>query len=372
MDFGLTETRQELRDLARRILSDRLTPARLKEIDASAEWFDRQTWAELAKANLLGITIPETLGGLGLGFLDQCLLLAEVGRAVAPVPAAASLVSGAMPVARFGTAEQQEVLPQVVSGDAVLTAALVEAGAEPESPVTRAVRDGDRWRLTGVKTAVPAAHIAQTVLVPASTPDGVEVFLVPTGSEGMSGERQESIGREPLSRLVLDGVAVGDDARLGDGSVPGSDILAWTVARTTVALCAVASGVSAEALRITAEYTTNRHQFDRPIGSFQAVGQRLADAFIDNRAIELTMLAAATHLDEDREVPDEVATAKFWAADGGSRVVHAALHVHGGISIDNDYPIHRYFLWMKQIESTLGAATRHLVRLGRILAAEPA
>jgi len=184
-------------------------------------------------------------------------------------------------------------------------------------------------------------------------------------------ERQETMGREPQWKLTLDGVRARGDALLTGAGRSGQQILEWILARTTVALCAVASGVSEEALRITAAYATDRHQFDRPIASFQAVGQRLADAFIDNRAIELTMQAAATHLDEGRSVPSEIATAKFWAADGGSRVVHAALHVHGGISIDNDYPIHRYFLWMKQIESTLGAATPQLLRLGRVLAAEP-
>ena len=123
-------------------------------------------------------------------------------------------------------------------------------------------------------------------------------------------------------------------------------------------------------MRITAEYTTTRKQFDRAIGTFQAVGQRMADCYIENQAIELTMLQAATHLDEGRDDPLEVATAKFWAADGGNRIAHAALHIHGGISIDVDYPIHRYFLWLKQIENTLGAATPELVRLGEMIAAE--
>lgn len=371
MDFAFTETQQELRDLARRILTDRMTLAHLKEVDRSPDWFDRETWRELAKANLLGIAVPEAHGGLGLGFLDLCLVLAEVGRTVAPLPAVACLVSGAMPVAEFGTPAQQEVLGRIVAGDAIVTAALTESGVAPEEPTTTAVADGDGWRITGTKECVPAAHLAESILVPASVDGGVAVFVVPAGAAGVTLERQETIGREPQHRMTLDGVTVGADAMLGDVA-NGRAIVEWIAARTTVALCAVASGIGDEALRITARYTCDRHQFDRPIGSFQAVGQRLADAFIDCRGIELTMLQAATHLDEGREVPAEVATAKFWAADGGSRVAHAALHVHGGISIDNDYPIHRYFLQMKQIESTLGAATAQLRRLGRILADTPA
>src|SRR4029453_9177714 len=128
-------------------------------------------------------------------------------------------------------------------------------------------------------------------------------------------------------------------------------------------------GVADKALRMTAQYTCDRKQFDRAIGTFQAVGQRMADCFIDDQAMEPTMLQAATHLDEGRDDTLEIATAKFWSADGGNRIGHAALHIHGGISIDLDFPIHRYFLWLKQAEFTLGAATPSLRDLGRLSAA---
>ena len=123
MDFGLSEEQVELQGLARRILADRTTPARLKEIDASADWFDRETWAELAKANLLGVALSEEHGGLGMGFLDACLVLVEVGRHVAPLPAVPCLVSGAMAVAAFGSPGATDVLRRVAAGDAILTAA---------------------------------------------------------------------------------------------------------------------------------------------------------------------------------------------------------------------------------------------------------
>src|SRR5262249_39593166 len=151
----------------------------------------------------------------------------------------------------------------------------------------------------------------------------------------------------------------------------GREILEWTLNRATIAMCALVSGVADKALRSTAQYTTERKQFDRAIGTFQAVGQRMADCYIDNSAIELTMLAAATHLDEGRDDPVEVATAKFWAAEGGNRIAHAALHIHGGISIDVDFPTHRYFLWLKQYEFTLGSATAELLRIGKVLADTP-
>jgi len=367
MDFSLTEEQQELAGLAARILEDRMGLQHLKARDRSDGWYDLDTWHEFAKANLLGIALPEAVGGLGLGFLDLCLVLREVGRFVAPLPAIPALVSAAMPIARFGTDAQQAVLAKVVAGEVLLTAGLVEFGAEPDAPATRATRDGDGWRIDGTKGNVAGAAAAELVLVPATTESGeVMVFLVPVSAAGVTCEREKAMNHEPLFEVRLDGVRVGDDAVLGAGQ--GAAVLDYALDRTVIAMCAVVSGVADRALRLTAQHTIDRKQFDRQIATFQAVGQRMADSFIDNQAIELTMLQAATHLDEGVHDPKEIATAKFWAADGGHRIGHAALHIHGGISIDLDYPIHRYFLWLKRYEFSLGSATPEALRIGRELA----
>jgi alkylation response protein AidB-like acyl-CoA dehydrogenase len=371
VDFALTEPQQELAGLAARILEDRMTIAHLKERDRSDDWYDLDTWREFAKANLLGVALPESAGGLGFGFLDLCMVLREIGRNVAPLPAIPTLVSGALPIAKYGTDAQQAILAKVAAGEVILTAALAEYGAEPDDPsVTTASRDGDGWTLRGVKTGVVGAGAAELVLVPAKIGDDVGMFLVSPRAAGVTVARQEVMNHEPFSELRLDGVRVGDDALLGSVA-QGREILTYTLNRTTVAICAVVSGVADKALRLTAQYTTERKQFDRQIGTFQAVGQRMADCFIENQAIELTMLQAATHLDEGRDYLLEVATAKFWAAEGGNHIAHAALHIHGGISIDVDFPIHRYFLWLKRYEFTLGSATPELLRIGRVLAETP-
>ena len=368
MDFSLTDDQQELAGLAARIFEDRMTLAHLKEVDSSDEWFDRGTWAELAKANLLGVAVPEAYGGLGFGFLEACLILREVGRFVAPVPFAPTVVRGALPIAQFGSDEQkQRLLPGVADGSVVLTAALEEFAAPLDAPATVARPDGDGWTLHGEKASVPAAHIATAIVVAArNEPDGVVgLYLVDPSDGGVSLAREETMNHEPWSVLTLDGARA-------ELLATGADALEWIVDRSTVATCAISAGVTDRALRITADYTTTRKQFDRAIGTFQAVGQRVADAFIDVRAIDLTLMQAATHLDEGRPVPLEVATAKYWASEGASRVGHAALHVHGGVSIDVDYAIARYFLWAKQLEFTLGSATPQLLRIGRGLAAESA
>jgi alkylation response protein AidB-like acyl-CoA dehydrogenase len=139
----------------------------------------------------------------------------------------------------------------------------------------------------------------------------------------------------------------------------------------TAALCIEEAGVCAAALALTADYTKTREQFDKPIATFQAVGQRAADAYVDAEAIRLTAWQAASRLAAGLPASAEIAVAKFWAAEGGQRVVHAASHLHGGVGVDRDYPLHRYFLLTRQIELTLGSANESLRRLGRMLATEP-
>ena len=152
----------------------------------------------------------------------------------------------------------------------------------------------------------------------------------------------------------------------------GAAVVDWLTTRGTVGLCALQAGVAAESLQMTAKYATGRVQFDRPIATFQAVGQRLADCYIDAEAIRLTLWQAAWRLSKNLPAHNEIATAKFWAADGGHRIAHAAVHIHGGVGIDVDYPLHRYFVASKRIEFSLGGATTQLRRIGTTLAAEPA
>jgi len=172
--------------------------------------------------------------------------------------------------------------------------------------------------------------------------------------------RQVAATGEPVFDLRLSGARA-------DGALAGPGVAGWLAERAVVGLCAIEVGVADRAIEMTAEYSSNRVQFDRPLGSFQAVQQRAADAFIDVLAMRWTMWNAAWRLDEGLAAADDVAVAKFWAADGGHRVVSAAQHLHGGIGVDLAYPLHRYFYWSKQIEVTLGSATRQLVRLGRAL-----
>ncbi len=369
MDFSFTEEQQALRELARKILETEVTHERIKEIESGQDWFDRNAWQELGRSQLLGVAIPEEYGGSGLGFFELCLLLEEVGRAVAPLPLHPTLVLGALPLVRYGTPEQRtRLLPGVARGDVVLSAALYESGSEdPGRPFTTAREGADGWILDGVKSCVPCAHLARAILVPARVGDRVGLFFVDPAAPGVSLERQETTRGEPEFRMTLAGVRVGPGDVLGRPEAEDG-VVRWIVERAVVGLCAMQLGVSERALRLTADYTSERNQFGRPIGSFQAVHQRAADAYIDVEAIRLTAWQAAWLLSDERPAAAEVAVAKFWASEGGHAVGYAAQHLHGGIGVDVDYPLHRYYLWSKQIELTLGSATRQLVNLGRLLA----
>ena len=343
----------------------------MKQLEAG-EWFDAALWNELAKANLTALALPETVGGGGCGLFEACLVLEEQGRHLAPVPLLPTLLCGGLPIAEFGTREQQERwLRPVAEGGAILTAALhEEARSLPAPPATRAARDGDGWRLHGTKLCVPAADRAEAILVPARTDEGATaVFLVEPGAEGVALERQVTTNREPQSLVKLDGVAAPAAARLGGDS---DDVAGWLFERATAGLCALQLGIAEEALRRTAIYATDRKQFGQPIGSFQGVQVRAADAFIDIEAMRSTLWQAAWRLAEGLPAATQLSAARWWACIGGHRVTHAAQHLHGGIGSDVDYPIHRYMLWAKQIESTLGGATPELAKLGRMLVDEAA
>jgi acyl-CoA dehydrogenase len=371
MDFEFTADQQELASLARQILADRVTPGLLREVEEGQQRFDRDLWRQLGAAGLTGVSLPEQYGGGGLGFIEQCIVLEQAGRVLAPVPLLASVTAAAV-IARFGSAAQRERwLPGAAAGESVLALALSEpasSGLADGAIATRAQRDGEQWRLTGVKTGVTSGTLADVFVVPAAAGDGTALFLVEAGLPGLTVTRQRTSNRDEVARLELDCVLPAD-AVLGS---PDDNAAAWSLDRATVALCALQLGVLEEALAATAAYTKERVAFGHPIATFQAVSHRAADSYIDVEGLRLTLWQAAWRLAEELPASTEVEVAKFWAAESGHRVAHAAVHLHGGMGVAVEYPLHRYFLWAKQLEFSLGGATQQLVRLGNALAAEPA
>lgn len=370
MDFSFTPEQDEAAELAAKILGDRATNQRMREIEKAGSRFDRDLWAELGSAGLLGLALPEEYDGAGLGLVELCRVLVEVGRTVAPVPLAAHGPAARL-LAEHGSDEQRaQWLPGAASGAQVLTAAVSEErAAAPERPTTLAAADGASYRLTGSKAIVPAGAYADLFLVPAETPTGVGVFLVTPGDAGVTVTPQTFSDGEAVARLDLDGAVLGTDRLVGpaDGSVDARLRQLLVVAASAEQL-----GLTEGALAVTATYAKTREQFGRPIGTFQAVSQRLADGYIDTLGQRLMLWRAVWLLDQGLPAETDVAMAKLWAADAGHRLAHTTVHVHGGVGIDLDGPVHRFFTGIKRFEFLYGGATEQALRVGRTLAAEPA
>ncbi|TQS47063.1 acyl-CoA dehydrogenase family protein [Cryptosporangium phraense] len=343
MDFTLTEAQTELAELTRRIVGDRVTVATLTAAEESGSRFDRALWSVLAETGLLDV---EDLA-------EQCSVLTELGRGLAPVPYLPSVVVARPALARFGSAPARE---RWLSGPSVLAFALAHPDVRP--PAAAGQPDGG-WLLSGEVTAVPAAPVADALLV--ETVGGV--FVVAPDDPGVTITRQPSTDLDDAGLLVLNDVSLADDRRL-DGPL---DIADWLRTRASVARAAWQLGVLDAALEMTAEHARTRTQFGKPIGAFQAVSQRLANAYVDVRAVELTLWAAIDACGSEDDPRAAVATAAFWTAEAGHRVAHTLVHVHGGTGIDVSHAAHRYFLAAKRAEFEGGGATSALLELGSAL-----
>ncbi|KQZ75565.1 acyl-CoA dehydrogenase family protein [Nocardioides sp. Root151] len=370
MDFNLDEELIDVQGLARDIFDGRAATDRVREVEATATRVDDVLWGDLAKTGLLGLALPEEYGGAGLGLDAACVVLEEQGRHVAPVPLWSAVVA-ALAVARDGSPAQRDaLLPGAADGSLRLTLALEEFdGAAPSAPTTTATRAADGWLLNGVKAVVPTPGGADHVLVSATTPDGTGLFLV--ANTDLAWEQAETTSLDLAGTLTLTDTPA---EALGE---PGGRALAAALRQSALALAAVQVGVADGAMRLAAAYTSTREQFGRPLGSFQAVQHQLADCWIDVDAMRVTLWQALTDdadagngSDNDNGAGRSALVAKWWCDQAGLDVVHRVQHVHGGIGVDVDYPVHRHFLWGKQISSTLGGSSAALADLGALLAVE--
>ena len=373
MDFGFNEEQEAIREAARGIFQGLVTPARVGEVEASEDRFDRDLWKALADADLLGIGTPESLGGIGGGMVEIGLVLEEQGQVVAPIPLGATLVTGVLPLALFAPVALQEAwLPGVTSGETILTGAFGEVATSPTgSPAVQAHADAGALLLNGTAAAVPFAHVADAIVVPARVNDGALVLvLVPTNTAGVAIERAQTTNRSIHPHVHFDGVSIAPELVIA-GPDEGRAAVQASLERAMTGLALLQVGVCEAALMQTAAHLNQREQFGRPLSTFQGTMLRAADAAIDVEAIRVTAWQAAWRLDEGLPAAEAAIVAKWQAADRGQRVVHATQHLHGGTGADVSYPIHRYFLWGKQIELELGSPSLQLSRLGDLIAHHP-
>jgi alkylation response protein AidB-like acyl-CoA dehydrogenase len=369
MDFSFTEDQNSIRDLVKQMLTDIVNEDSLKALAKEGAWFHERAWAQLAASEMLGLAIAEEHGGAGMGLTELCLLLEQVGRTVAPIPAIETLVSAALPLSEFGTPEQKDrFLSGIAQGRIIMTPALVDLGSrDPFKPSAVAIADGAGWRVSGRFSNVAYADLADRVVVPARTEqEATLVLLVDPKAERVRLGEQHGTNGQPLWLLELDGAAVASNDVLG-GTDDGMRVLRYMIDRTTLGICAVEYGIAEQALFMTANYSGERQQFGVPIGVFQGVTQRVGDAYIDVQAMRSSMWQACWRLDRGLDADKQLAVAKYFASEAGARVVAAAQHVHGGMGFDRDYPLYRYFMTSKHLEFTLGGAHESLTRLGDLI-----
>ncbi|WP_420637949.1 acyl-CoA dehydrogenase family protein [Candidatus Poriferisocius sp.] len=368
MDFTLTEEQQAVAELADQIMGDRCDMERLMEIEAAGEWFDRDLYRELADAGLVGIGLGEDVGGGGLDLVAVGQLLEAQGRHVAPLP----LWSGglaALAVDTFGSDEQrQRELPGFTAGSNLLTVGLQEyLNDDITQPMSRVV-DG---KLVGTKEVVEFTAESAKIVVVAGLDDGTDngttsgtgLFLADLSDPAVTTEAGVSTRFQPVHQVSFYGAPC-EPLGPADGASAK-----WLADRAVALLCATQVGVVDRALRLAADYTTEREQFGRPVATFQAVTQRLADQFMHVEAVRLCAYAALYDLATGNDASLRLPIAKWYASHWAHDVAHATQHVHGGMGVSVDYPLHRYTLWNKHIECSLGAGTQQLRTLGAQLAA---
>lgn len=365
MDFTFTDTQADITKLAQTVFGKECTVERLQAVEqAGTGRFDAELWRTIATAGLVGLTVPEAHGGAGLGVLELTSATIEAGRYLAPVPLSSHLAAVTFMAQQAGPDVQAQWLPGAASGEVLVAAALDEPLQHaPTTPSTNATQTGDTWRLNGQKVTVAAGMVADLLAVSATTEAGPAVFLVPTTASGLERQAQRISDGSEVAAITFTDVEVGAEA-----VVVTPEAVAALNQLVTLARCAHQFGVVSQALHLTAEYAKSRHQFGRPIGTFQGVSGRLADGYIDVLGVELTLWEAAWRLNEGLDAAAAVDTVALWAAEAGHRLAHTTVHIHGGVGIDLDAEAHRFFTAAKIGEFAVGGANLAARRIGATLA----
>lgn len=349
MDFRLDDTQQAVADLAATVLRNDNDSARVEQSLTSALGYDETLWKAMAQAGLLALALPESLGGDGFGAVVTGCVLREVGRQTLPVPALATLAMGVLPIGALGTDDQQRTLLPEVADGRVLTGALRDAADLP----TTADEQAGEYVLNGTKIGVPYAAQAYRILVPTSA----GVMIVDPSADGVTLTRTPTATKAPEYTVALRDVRVARDALLTD------DVRAFERYALAGAV-AMGDGVIAGTLALTATHTGTRHQFGKPLATFQAVAQQLADVYITAQTMHLASASVLWRLDEGLAADDDVDVASYWLAAELPAAAQVCHHLHGGLGVDYSYPLHRYYSQAKDLARFVGGSARRLQAIG--------
>ena len=366
MDLGLDEPQELLKNFAREFLEKEHPESVVRAMEEDERGYSPELWKKMAQQGWMGLIIPEKYGGAGLGLCELTILLEEFGRALVAGPYM-STVQGAVPTLEAGTEEQkQEFLPRIAAGELIMTMALTEPSAkwDADGVDLEAKKEGDGYVLNGMKLFVPDAHVTDYMVVvartsPAKGPEGITLFLVDSKSPGIRYELLKTIASDKQCEVTFENVKVPTANVLGpvDGGWP---VVEKTKKVAAVMACAYLVGLAQMDFDITLDYAKERVQFGRPIGSFQAIQHKLADAVIDVDGSRFITYKAAWSLQEGEPDADlMISMAKAWTSDASRRVVAHGQQIHGGIGFTKEYKIQLYFRRQKWMELMWGDADYH-------------
>ena len=374
MDLSLDDEQQLFKRSARKFLETYCDKSVVEELETSESGFSPDLWKGMAELGWMGVPLPSEYGGLESSLLELAVLFEEVGRAAMSGPLLET-VTAALCIVESGTSEQKSsLLPSIAQGGLVLTLAIAEpeVNYDPSLISARAVREGDRYVIEGIKRFVPYATVSDRLLVAARTSGtpgdeaGITIFVVDREAPGISFSPMSTLAPNKQFDVRLDAVSVSGGSVLGE--VDGGCRVLRNPHKTAAALqCAEMVGGAQKELEMTAEYVKVRHQFDRPIGSFQAVQHRIADMFIDVNGARLAAYRALWCLSQGMEADWEVSVAKYFTNKASQRVAFSAQQLHGGIGVSLEYDLHFYYRRAKAFELKFGPQALHLGRLGEML-----
>jgi len=372
VEFRFSEEQQSIADAAEPVFSDLCSDETIKDLNSGDKPMHADLWQQLAESGMHGLIVDEEYGGLGMTLVELCPILELQGRFVAPVPLIQTLVECAMPLGRSdNTALKEQVLPGVVSGDSILSPVRPAYGYVVTDAL-RATASGDGWTVDGVSGLVPYASVANGFVVLAPTADGdLVMFYCASDADGITVTAQLTTSGELAGHVTFDAHAVSMEQVIATGDA-ARDLAEKQKQDTCIALAALQVGVLSEGLNRTAEYVSQRKQFGRPLGAFQAVSQQAANAYMSIESLRGVYWRALDDIEHGQDAALSARVAKFWVGEAGHIAAHTILHLHGGIGQDIGYPVHRYFLWGKHNERYLGTPEELAVDVGTLIAANAA
>lgn len=362
MDLALSEEQEMLKRMARDFLTNECPKKLVRELEEDEKGYSPELWQKMAELGWMGLVLPEKHGGGGGSFLDLAVLLEEMGRACLPGPFFSTVILGALTIMEAGSEKQkQELLPPLAQGKLIATLALTEPSAsyEPGAIAVKAVADKDEYVINGTKLFVSDAHIADWLICVTRTKEGakpekgITLFLVDAKSPGISYTLLKTIASDKQCEVVFNNVRVPKDNLLGKLD-EGWPIVAKILQKAAVAKCAEMIGGAQEVLDMTTAYAKERVQFDRPIGSFQAIQHHCTNMAIDVDGSRFVTYQAAWMLSEDMPCTKEVAIAKGWTSDAYRRVTALGHQIHGGVGFTLDHDMQLYYRRAKAAEIVFG------------------